>query len=75
MTVKQALKEKNKLTKLISTLVVRLQKYNSVEEGAIRTYSPKENLDKLQKSVSDLVFEACVCVTIYLIHTTCEVGP
>lgn len=54
MTVKQALKEKNKLTKLINTLVVRLHKYNSVEEGAIRTYSPKEDLEKLQNSVSDL---------------------
>ena len=54
MTVKQALKEKNKLTKSIQELVTRIQKYNSVEEGAIRSYDPKEDMDKLQKVVSDL---------------------
>jgi hypothetical protein len=54
MTVKQALKEKNKLTKSISELVTRIQKYNSVEEGAVRSYDPKEDMDKLQKVVSDL---------------------
>lgn len=54
MTVKQALKEKNKLTKIISELVVRIQKYNSVEEGALRPYDPANDLDRLQKTVSDL---------------------
>ena len=54
MTVKQALKEKNKLTKLVHDLVVRVQKYNSVEEGAVRPYDPANDLDRLQKTVSDL---------------------
>jgi hypothetical protein len=54
MTVKQALKEKNKLTKTIHDLVVRIQKYNSVEEGAVRAYDPANDLDRLQKTVSDL---------------------
>ena len=55
MTIKQALKEKNKLTKQISSLVTRIQKYNSMEEGSVRTYDPKEDLDKLTTSISQLV--------------------
>jgi hypothetical protein len=55
MTVKQALKEKNKLTKKIHGLVVRLQKFNSIEEGSVRTYDPREDMDQLTKSISDLV--------------------
>ena len=55
MTIKQALKEKNKLTKQVNSLVVRIQKYNSMEEGSIRTYDPGEDMDNLVKTVSDLV--------------------
>ena len=55
MTIKQALKEKNKLTKQINSLVVRIQKYNSMEEGSVRTYDPGEDMDNLVKTVSDLV--------------------
>jgi hypothetical protein len=55
MTVKQALKEKNKMTKQINGLVVRLQKYNSIEEGSVRTYNPREDMDQLVKLISDLV--------------------
>jgi hypothetical protein len=55
MTVKQALKEKNKLTKQIQGLVVRLQKFNSMEEGSVRTYDPRVDMDQLTKSISDLV--------------------
>jgi hypothetical protein len=55
MTVKQALKEKNKLTKQINGLVTRIQRFNSIEEGAVRTYDPREDMDTLTKSVSDLV--------------------
>lgn len=55
MTVKQALKEKNKLTKQINSLVTRIQRFNSIEEGAVRTYDPREDMDALTKSVSDLV--------------------
>ena len=55
MTIKQALKEKNKLTKQVNSLVVRIQKYNSMEEGSVRTYDPGEDMDNLVKTVSDLV--------------------
>lgn len=55
MTVKQALKEKNKLTKQINGLVVRIQKYNSMEEGSVRTYDPREDMDNLITLVSKLV--------------------
>lgn len=55
MTIKQALKEKNKLTKQINSLVIRIQKYNSMEEGSVRTYDPKEDMDKLTTTISQLV--------------------
>lgn len=55
MTVKQALKEKNKLTKQINGLVVRIQKYNSMEEGSVRTYDPREDMDNLTTTVTRLV--------------------
>jgi len=55
MTVKQALKEKNKLTKQVQILVARIQKFNSMEEGSVRTYDPREDMDTLTKTISDLV--------------------
>ena len=55
MTVKQALKEKNKLTKQVQILVARIQKFNSMEEGSVRTYDPKGDMDNLTKTISDLV--------------------
>lgn len=55
MTVKQALREKNKLTKQINSLVVRIQKFNSMEEGSVRTYDPREDMDKLISSIGSLV--------------------
>lgn len=55
MTVKQALKEKNKLTKQINGLVIRIQKYNSMEEGSVRTYDPREDMDNLTTLVTRLV--------------------
>jgi hypothetical protein len=55
MTIKQALKEKNKLTKQIQSLVTRIQKYNSMEEGSVRTYEPREDMDTLTQTVSQLV--------------------
>ena len=55
MTVKQALKEKNKLTKQVQILVARIQKFNSMEEGSERTYDPREGMDTLTKTISDLV--------------------
>jgi conjugal transfer/entry exclusion protein len=56
MTIKQALKEKNKLTKQIQSLVTRIQKYNSMEEGSVRTYEPREDMDTLTQTVSQLVY-------------------
>ena len=55
MTIKQALKEKNKLTKQIQSTVTRIQKYNSMEEGSVRTYDPREDMDRLIATISDLV--------------------
>jgi len=55
MTVKKALKEKNKLSKQINSLVVRIQKFNSMEEGSVRTYDPREDMDSLISSVGELV--------------------
>lgn len=55
MTIKQALKEKNKLTKQVNSLVIRIQKYNSMEEGSVRTYDPRQDMENLTKTVSDLV--------------------
>jgi hypothetical protein len=55
MIVKQALKEKNKLTKQVQILVARIQKFNSMEEGSVRTYDPREDMDTLTKTIADLV--------------------
>ena len=55
MNIKQALKEKNKLAKKITDLMVRTNKYNSVEEGAVRSYDPKASLEESLKMVEDLV--------------------
>jgi len=55
MTIKQALKEKNKLTKQIQSLVTRIQKYNSMEEGSVRTYDPREDMNNLTTTISELV--------------------
>jgi hypothetical protein len=40
MTIKDGLKEKNKLAKKITDLMVRTEKYNSVDNGAVRSYNP-----------------------------------
>ena len=55
MNIKQALKEKNKLAKRITDLIERTNKYNSVEEGAVRSYDPKASLEESLKMVEDLV--------------------
>ncbi len=55
MNIKQALKEKNKLAKKITDLMDRTNRYNSVEEGAVRSYDPKASLDESLKMVEDLV--------------------
>jgi hypothetical protein len=45
MTVKQALKRKNKLVKEISTELERVQSYNSVIAGTERVYDPRQAFD------------------------------
>ena len=55
MNIKQALKEKNKLAKKITDLMDRTNRYNSVEEGAVRSYDPKASLEESLKMVEDLV--------------------
>lgn len=55
MTVKQALKEKNKLVKEILTLQLIAKDYNSIDEGNVRRYSVAEVLDKSEKLIIELV--------------------
>ena len=55
MNIKQALKEKNKLAKKITDLLDRTNRYNSVEEGAVRSYDPKVSLEESLKMVEELV--------------------
>jgi len=55
MTVKQALKLKNKLVKEITEELQKAQSYNSVEVGSLRPYSSSESLEKVEKLTNDLV--------------------
>jgi hypothetical protein len=56
MTVKQALKLKNKLVQELNELQVRLQANNSVIEGNVRNYSSKETLSEIYIKVDELNF-------------------
>ena len=55
MNIKQALKEKNKLAKKITDLMGRTEKYNSVDNGAIRSYDPKESLLSAIETMEQLI--------------------
>ena len=55
MNIKQALKEKNKLAKRVTDLMERVNKFNSVEEGAVRAYDPRETLDEAMIAVEELI--------------------
>ena len=55
MTVKQALKEKNKLVVEIMKLYVIAKEHNSVEEGNPRRYSVIESLEKASELTNQLV--------------------
>ena len=55
MNIKQALKEKNKLAKKITDLMDRTNKNNSMDEGAVRSYDPKESLEQALQMVDVLV--------------------
>jgi hypothetical protein len=54
MTIKQALKQKNKLIKEITENTRLMQQYNSVELGNKRPYSPSELYDKISFDMSEL---------------------
>lgn len=55
MTVKQALKLKNKLVKEITEELQKAQSYNSVEVSTPRPYSSSEALEKVAKLTNELV--------------------
>lgn len=55
MTVKQALKLKNKLVKEITEELQKAQLYNSVEVTSPRPYSSSEALEKVAKLTNELV--------------------
>ena len=55
MNIKQALKEKNKLAKRVTDLMERINKNNSVDEGAVRSYDPKVTLDEALIAVEELI--------------------
>jgi len=54
MTIKQALKQKNKLVKNIAENTKLLQQYNSVEVGNQRPYSSVELYNDIQKDTKEL---------------------
>jgi hypothetical protein len=55
MNIKQALKEKNKWAKKVTDLMDRTNRNNSMDEGAVRSYDPKESLNQALQMVDDLV--------------------
>ena len=56
MTLKQALKLKNKLVQELNELTVRLQSNNSIIEGNTRDYSAKETLSQIYTKVDELTY-------------------
>lgn len=54
MTIKQALKLKNKLIKTIGENTKLMQEYNSIEVGNERPYSSTELLDKISEDTKEL---------------------
>jgi hypothetical protein len=55
MTIKKALKEKNKKIKKIGDFYSKMTQYNSIEEGKPRPYSSKEMMEKYKESVNELI--------------------
>ena len=55
MTIKQALKQKNKLTQKITEAFQKVKLYNSIEEGQHRPYDVEVSLDEYFKLTRDLV--------------------
>ena len=55
MTIKQALKYKNKLTSKISESFQKVRLYNSIEEGQNRPYDVEKSLDEYFQLTRELV--------------------
>jgi hypothetical protein len=55
MKVKQALKYKKKLATKMNQEFVKVNSYNSVEEGATRVYDVKESMQNWLKMIDELV--------------------
>lgn len=55
MTIKQALKYKNKLVKRINEAFQKVYTYNTVEEGQTRPYDVKESLNEYLSLTNELI--------------------
>ena len=55
MTIKQALKHKNKLAKKITEEMIKISHYNSIEVGSVRPYDVNESYQKYYTMVNELV--------------------
>lgn len=55
MNIKQALKEKNKLAKKITDLMIRTEKFNSIDQGAVRSYEPDVALNQAIDTMEELI--------------------
>ena len=55
MNIKQALKEKNKLAKKITDLLIRTEKFNSMDQGAVRSYEPDVALNQAIDTMESLI--------------------
>ncbi len=54
MTIRQALKEKNSLLKRIKDEMIKVNDYNSIDEGNVRPYSTRECLIKVKELTDEL---------------------
>jgi hypothetical protein len=55
MTIAQALKEKNKKVAKIQKIWEKINRYNSIHEGAEKPYSTAELFDQVQEEVGSLI--------------------
>ena len=55
MTIKQALKYKNKLTQKINEAFTKVKLYNSIEDGQIRPYDVEQCMDEYFQLTRELV--------------------
>ena len=55
MNIKKALKEKNKLAKKITDLLERTNRFNSMDQGAVRSYDPNQSLEQAVDTMEKLI--------------------